>query len=119
MKTLLATVAATFVASSAMAADGLSFGGEVAGETNFTTEVTTVTLTPEAVYGINGFDITASTDLTLYNNELTLDTVLDAVVIDLAVDYTLENGVELTLGTSYDVDAGTRGDVTAGISFKF
>ena len=53
-----------------MAEDGLSFGGTIEGEANFTTEAETITLTPEMTYGISGFDLTASTDLTLYNDEL-------------------------------------------------
>jgi len=120
MKTLLATVAATFVATAAFAEDGLSFGGEVKGEANFTTESETITLTPEMTYGISGFDITASTDLTLYNNKLVISDTLDTrPTLDLEVSYFLREDTELTLGTSYNFETETRGDVVAGISFKF
>ena len=118
-KTLLTTVAVSFLATSAMAQDGLSFGGEIVGENNFTTEAATVTLTPEMVYGISGFDLTASTDLTLYNNGVSFDTAFDALVIDLEAAYTLNNGVELSLGTSWDVDAESRGDIIGKVSFSF
>lgn len=45
MKALLTTVAVSFLATSAMAEDGLSFGGTIEGEANFTTEAETITLT--------------------------------------------------------------------------
>ena len=119
MKVLLTTVAVSFLATSAMAQDRLSFGGEIVGENNFTTESATVTLTPELTYGITGVDLTASTDLTLYNDSLTFDTALDNIVIDLEASYELDNGVELTLGTSWDVDAESRGDIIGTVSFAF
>jgi hypothetical protein len=119
MKALLTTVAVSFLATSAMAQDGLSFGGEIVGESNLSQEATSITVTPELVYGVSGFDLVASTDLTIYDNGLSFNTALDTIVIDLGVEYTLNNGVELSLGTSYDVDAQTRGDVIAKVSFAF
>lgn len=120
MKTLLATVAATFVATAAMAEDGLSFGGEVKGEANFTTEAETITLTPEMTYGISGFDLTASTDLTLYNDEFVISDTLDTrPTLDLEVSYFLREDTELTLGTSYDFETETRGDIIGAVTFKF
>ena len=119
MKALLTTVAVSFLATSAMAQDGLSFGGTIEGEANFTTEAETITLTPEMIYGISGFDLKASTDLTLYNEGLQFDTALDNVVVDLEVAHVLDNGVELSLGTSYDVETETRGDIVGKVSFSF
>lgn len=119
MKALLTTVAVSFLATSAMAEDGLSFGGTIEGEANFTTEAETITLTPEMIYGVSGFDLKASTDLTLYNEGLTFDTALDNVVVDLEVSHVLNNGVELSLGTSYDIEAETRGDIVGKVSFSF
>ena len=119
MKALLTTVAVSFLATSAMAEDGLSFGGTIEGEANFTTEAETVTLRLEMFYGVSGFDLKASTDLTLYNEGLTFDTALDNVVVDLEVSHVLDNGVELSLGTSWDVDAESRGDIIGKVSFSF
>jgi len=120
MKTLLATVAATFVATAAFAEDGLSFGGEVVGEANFTTEAETITLTPEMVYGISGFDLTASTDLVLYKDELVISDTLDVLpVIDFEVAYDLNDRTELTLGTSYNLETETRGDIIGAVTFSF
>lgn len=120
MKTLLATVAATFVATAAFAEDGLSFGGEVVGEANFTTEAETITLTPEMVYGISGFDLTASTDLVLYKDEFVISDTLDTrPTLDLEVSYFLREDTELSLGTSYDFETEERGDIVGSVTFSF
>ena len=120
MKTLLATVAATFVATAAFAEDGLSFAGEVKGAAHFTTESETITLTPEMTYGISGFDLTASTDLTLYNDEFVISDTLDTrPTLDLEVSYFLREDTELTLGTSYDFETEERGDIIGSVTFSF
>lgn len=127
MKTLLTTVAATFLATTVMAEEASSlsfgnfdFGGKVEGERNFTQGVTDVTLTPEVSYnGVAGWKLTASTDLTIYNEELLLDTALDNVVIDLEAAYALDSRTEFTVGTSWDIEAEERGDITVGVSFTF
>lgn len=120
MKKLLTTVAVSFLATSAMAEDGLSFGGEIAAEANLTTEVETITLTPEMVYGISGFDLTASTDLAIYKDEFVISDTLDVLpTIDFSVDYDLNDSTELSLGTSYNLETEKRGDIVAGITFSF
>ena len=120
MKKLLTTVAVSFLATNVMAEDGLSFGGEVAAEANLTTESETITLTPEMTYGISGFDLTASTDLVLYNDEVVISDTLDVLpVVDLEVTYDYNDATELSLGTSYNLETETRGDIVAGVTFKF
>ena len=120
MKALLTTVAVSFLATSAMAEDGLSFGGTIEGEANFTTEAETITLTPEMVYGISGFDLTASTDLTLYKDEVVISDTLDVLpVIDFEIEYDLNDRTELSLGTSYNLETETRGDIVGKVSFSF
>jgi len=120
MKTLLTTVAVSFLATAAMAEDGLSFGGTIEGEANFTTEAETITLTPEMTYGISGFDLTASTDLTLYDDELVISDTLDTrPTLDLEVSYFLREDTELSLGTSYDFETEERGDIVGSVTFSF
>jgi len=120
MKKLLTTVAVSFLATSAMAENGLSFGGEVTAEANFTTEAETITLTPEMVYGVSGFDLKASTDLVLYKDEVVISDTLDVLpVVDLEVTYDYNDATELSLGTSYNLETETRGDIVAGVTFKF
>lgn len=120
MKKLLTTVAVSFLATSAMAEDGLSFGGEVTAEANLTTDAETITLTPEMVYGVSGFDLKASTDLVLYKDEVVISDTLDVLpVVDLEVTYDYNDATELSLGTSYNLETETRGDIVAGVTFKF
>ena len=120
MKTLLTTVAAVFVATASFAEEGLHFGGEINGEANFTTEAETITITPEAVYGINDFDLTLSTDLVLYKDEVVISDTLDVLpVVDFEIEYDLNDRTELSLGTSYNLETETRGDVVGKVSFSF
>ena len=78
--------------ASSLSFGNFDFGGTVEGERNFTQGVTDVTLTPEVSYnGVAGWKLTASTDPTIYSEELLLNTALDNVVIDPEAAYALDH----------------------------
>lgn len=111
---------ATILMGTAAYSEGLTFGGSLDGTHNFDTEVTQFTVTPEVTYGWNYIDLTASTDLKLWDDELVIDDTFDVMpTIDFEVSHFVTPATEITLGTSYDLEAEQRGDIVAGISFNF
>lgn len=122
MRLLATTAAALLLATSASAMDlgmGLSLNTEVTAEYAVDAEKLTLT-TPELGYTLSGFDITASTELAIYNGEFVVeDTFSTLPTIDFTVEREVMNGLTAYVETSYDLDAGERGEITLGTTFAF
>ena len=120
----LATVAmitATSVTAAEIGATGISIGAELDNNYNVDTEDFTITLTPEVGYAWNGFDFTASTDLSVLEN----DTVTFADEMP-TLDFGVEYGIQLWMldatlygETGYDLELEDMADVEMGMKFSF
>ena len=120
----LATVAmitATSVTAAEIGATGISIGAELDNNYNVDTEDFTITLTPEVGYAWNGFDFSASTDLSVLEN----DTVTFADEMP-TLDFEVEYGIQLWMldatlygETGYDLELEDMADVEMGMRFSF
>ena len=120
----LATVAmitATSVTAAEIGATGISIGAELDNKYNVDTEDFTITLTPEVGYAWNGFDFSASTDLSVLEN----DTVTFADEMP-TLDFGVEYGIQLWMldatlygETGYDLELEDMADVEMGMRFSF
>ena len=120
----LATVAmitATSVTAAEIGSTGISIGAELDNNYNVDTEDFTITLTPEVGYAWNGFDFTASTDLSVLEN----DTVTFADEMP-TLDFGVEYGIQLWMldatlygETGYDLELEDMADVEMGMKFSF
>jgi len=120
----LATVAmitATSVTAAEIGATGISIGAELDNNYNVDTEDFTITLTPEVGYAWNGFDFSASTDLSVLEN----DTVTFADEMP-TLDFGVEYGIQLWMldatlygETGYDLELEDMADVEMGMKFSF
>jgi len=120
----LATVAmitATSVTAAEIGSTGISIGAELDNKYNVDTEDFTITLTPEVGYAWNGFDFTASTDLSVLEN----DTVTFADEMP-TLDFGVEYGIQLWMldatlygETGYDLEMEDMADVEMGMKFSF
>lgn len=124
MKFVVLTTAALMAASSASAMDlgntGLTFGGEVVAEHTVDAGDTTVVFTPALGYTLGGVALTASTDLSIYNNDFVIGDTLEVLpVIDFTAEYALRENAVAYFETSYDLEAKARGEMTLGLSFSF
>jgi hypothetical protein len=120
MKIATIALATTLIGSTAIAEDGLHFGGEVVTEYNMSTSVLTSVVTPTVGYTIGDADFTASSDLALWDDGSVVGDTLDVLpTIDFRADYTVNDSLELYGEVSYDLEAESRGDVVVGASFNF
>ena len=127
MKLATFVAAAIAVAStSALAENGLSFGGEVASQYKVDAEQFTVVLTPEATYTMGDTAFTASTDLSVWDSvaedNFTLMNSLDDgsyPALKLEVTHQLQGNMELSVGTAWDFNDEAREELTVGATFKF
>ena len=116
-----ATIAATTASAAQLGATGISIGAELDTYYDFDAEATQSVLTPTVGFAAAGVDFSASTDLTLIENDsLKFDTMLDNPVITLGAGYTLNMGVAARAYGEVDIDQDfdTSG-AKAGIKFSF
>lgn len=118
MKLTAAVAATVAVMASTAYADGVSLGGDVTGEYNVDTEAFSLTLTPEAGYTYNNLDFTLSSDLTLYDDEFSLNND-ELPTLDFEVSSQLTAQLEAYAKVSYDLEAESRGDVVVGATYSF
>jgi hypothetical protein len=121
MKFVIAAAAA-LAATSASAADlgfGLTAGGEAVAEYNVDAESMIVTLEPTIGYtlGAVGVDLTASSLISIYEDEFVLGDTLPT--IDFEARKELHTGLDIYGGVGMDLEAEERTDVTVGVSFNF
>jgi len=120
-------LAATLVAgTSAMAEDGLSWGGELDTEYKVDAETLTMTLEPDVTYTMGSSAFTVGMDIPVWNSVSTDSFVLmDALDagkqpdIDMEVTHQLRDNLELSLGTAWDLNRQEREEITLGVSFSF
>lgn len=120
----LATVAmitATSVTAAEIGATGISIGAELDNNYNVDTEDFTITLTPEVGYAWNGFDFSASTDLSVLEND-TVTFADEMPTLDFGVKYGIQLWMlDATLygETGYDLELEDMADVEMGMKFSF
>jgi hypothetical protein len=122
---LIITAAMAAFATSASAwevgATGISLNNEVvAAYTVDAADMTTV-WTPTLSYAISSVGLSASTDLSVWNNGWTGDTTLKTKpTIDLEADYAVNETLGLTAKVSYNLEAAAkRSDITLEATFNF
>ena len=121
MKFVIAAAAA-LAATSASAADlgfGLTAGGEAVAEYNVDAENMVVTLEPTIGYtlGAVGVDLTASSLISVYDDEFVLGDTLPT--LDFEARKELWTGLDIYGGVGYDLEVEERTDATVGVSFNF
>jgi len=125
MKYLILT-ALLVAGTSAMAEDGLSWGGEIDAKYKVDAETLTMTLEPDVTYTRGASALTVGMDIPVWNstsadNFVLLD-ALDAGSqpdLDLELTHQLRDNLELSLGTAWDLNKQAREEITLGVSFSF
>ena len=122
---LIITAAIAAFATSASAwevgATGISLNNEVvAAYTVDAADMTTV-WTPTLSYDISSVGLSASTDLSVWNNGWVGDDTLDVKpIVDFEADYAVNETLGLTAKVSYNLEAAAkRSDITLEATFNF
>ena len=125
MKHLILT-AFLFAGTSAVAEDGLSWGGELDAKYKVDAEALTMTLEPDVTYTRGASALTVGMDIPVWNSTSTdsfvlLDSLDDGKQPDLDIEVThqLRDNLELSLGTAWDLNRQAREEITLGVSFSF
>ena len=125
MKHLILT-AALVAGTSAMAEDGLSWGGEIDTKYKVDAETLTMTLEPDVTYTWGASAFTVGMDIPVWNSTAADSFVLlDAMDagkqpdLDLEVTHQLRDNLELSLGTAWDLNRQAREEITLVVSFSF
>jgi hypothetical protein len=124
MKNVLLTSAAIVAFASAASAfeiaPGLSAGADVATAYTVDAEDLTTTLTPTLSYNWDAISLSASTDLSVWNNGWVGHQMFDVKpTIDLEAIVAVQDNVELSVATTYDMDENDRGDITLTATLSF
>ena len=110
-------VSATSIQAAELGATGISLGATTTAEYNVDAENMTLELTPTVGYGLYGMDLTASTDLMIYNDDFVfMDT---NPTLDFKVAYGVWDGLEVYAETGYDLEKEDRTDIVLGAAFSF
>jgi len=110
-------VSATSIQAAELGATGISLGATTTAEYNVDAENMTLELTPTVGYGLYGMDLTASTDLMIYNDDFVfMDT---NPTLDFKVAYGVWDGLEVYAETGYDLEKEDRADIVLGAAFSF
>lgn len=114
-----AAIASTATASAQLVEiNNLKLGGDVTLEHNFDALSSTVVVSPELRYVlVDGLDLVASTDFTLYDNELNF--AFENPTLNLALEYALYDTWFLELNGSYNLETEERGDVSVKLIYSF
>jgi len=114
-------VATTLTASSLFAneigATGISWGVETTTEYNIESEVLTLTTTPELNYTMWNLDLTASSDIAIYNEEFVLGD--KNPTLDFEISKMMMEQVEIYAKTGYDLEKDEMNDIVVGATFSF
>jgi len=114
-------VATTLTASSLFAneigATGISWGIETTTEYNTESEVLTLTTTPELNYTMWNLDLTASSDIAIYNEEFVLGD--KNPTLDFEISKMMMEQVEIYAKTGYDLEKDEMNDIIVGATFSF
>jgi hypothetical protein len=124
MKNALLTSAAIVAFASAASAfeiaPGLSAGADVVTAYTVDAKDVATTLTPTLSYNWSAISLSASTDLSVWNNGWVGNTMFDVKpTIDLEAIFAAQDNVELSLETSYDIEAADRGEITLTATLSF
>ena len=99
---------------------GFSFGATTTTEYTVDAENLTLTVEPSVSYGLMGVDLSASTELSIYDDEFVVEDTFDALpVVDLRAEKAVWDNITVYGETSWDLDASERGEITLGASFAF
>ena len=112
-----AMITATGVAANEIGATGITWGVETTAEYNVDAENMTLTSTPEIGYGLMGLDLTASTELSIYDDDFVLGDVMPT--LDFKVAKSIWDNLEVYAETGYDLELEDMSDVVVGATFKF
>ena len=124
MKNVLLTSAAIVAFASAASAfeiaPGLSAGADVATSYTVDAEDVTTTLTPILSYNWNAISLSASTDLSVWNNGWAGHQMFDVKpTIDFEAILAAQDDLELKAETTYDMEAKNRGEITLTATLSF
>jgi hypothetical protein len=124
MKNVLLTSAAIVAFASAASAfeiaPGLSAGADVATSYTVDAEDLTATLTPTLSYNWDAISLSASTDLSVWNNGWAGHQMFDVKpTIDLEAVYAVQDDLELKAATTYNMEAENRGEITLTATLSF
>jgi hypothetical protein len=124
MKNVLLTSAAIVAFASAASAfeiaPGLSAGADVATSYTVDAKDVTTTLTPILSYNWDAISLSASTDLSVWNNGWAGHQMFDVKpTIDFEAILAAQDDVELKAATTYDMEAGDRGEITLTATLSF
>ena len=118
--------AALVAGTSAMAEDGLSWGGELDTKYKVDAETLTMSLEPDVTYTWGSSALTVGMDIPVWNstsadNFILLDALDAGKQPDLYMEVThqLRDNIELSVGTAWDLNRQAREEVTLGVSFSF
>ena len=120
---LLTSVAIVTFASAASAFEigkGVSAGADVV--TSYTIDANDFTsvVTPTISYNWQMIGLSASTDLSVWNNGWVGDAMFNVKpTIDLEAIIAVQDDVQLKAATSYDWEAGDRGEITLSATLSF
>jgi hypothetical protein len=121
MKLAIATAAAVLAATSASAIElgigGLTAGATTTAEYNVDAENMSLTVEPEVGYAFAGMDFTASTEISVYDDEFVLGDTMPT--LDFKAARQIWDNLELYGEIGYDFETEERTDLTVGASFKF
>ena len=112
-----AMITATGAAANEIGATGITWGVETTAEYNVDAENMTLTSTPEIGYGLMGLDLTASTELSIYNDDFVLGDEMPT--LDFKATRQVWDNLELYGEVGYDFELEERTDVVVGASFSF
>jgi hypothetical protein len=124
MKNVLLTSAAIVAFASAASAfeiaPGLSAGADVVAAYTVDAKDVTTTLTPILSYNWDAISLSASTDLSVWNNGWAGHQMFDVKpTIDFEAILAAQDDVQLKAATSYDWEAGDRGEITLSATLSF
>jgi len=114
---IVAAATTTAAQAGEIGATGITWGVETVAEYNVDAENMTVTTTPELGYHWSQINLTASTDLAIYDDEFVAGDVMPTIDFK-AGTHVMEN-LEVYLETGYDLELEDMSDVIVGMSFKF
>jgi len=121
MKLAIATAAAVLAATSASAIElgigGLTAGATTTAEYNVDAENMSLTVEPEVGYAFAGMDFTASTEISVYDDEFVLGDTMPT--LDFKAARQIWDNLELYGEIGYDFETEERTDLTVGASFEF
>ena len=125
MKNLLISTAVILTFTSAVSAmdlgAGVALDTEVVAAYTIDAEDMTTVITPTLSYSLAGATLSASTDLSVWNNGWVGNDTLDVKpTLDFEVSYFTTPALELNIATSYDLEADDgRDDITVSAIFNF